>query len=134
MTSMKPTMGAVCALVLAGSALGCGDSNNTKPPVAGDSPPPALIGSWDLVHQDRVNDVAAQKIVVTFTPDGKHTWGPVMSKCTYRFKKPDKLIIDCTKSVAGAEFEYILTSVDATDLVLTNPATNPDQVNKLKRK
>lgn len=137
MKRITTTRFCVAAVVLA-SLNGCGDDASKKQPaVAGDPPPPALIGSWDLVSQTDargVQDVTGQKIVVTFAKDGKHQWGPVLTQCTYSFKAPDTLKTDCTKSSPGFDPTYSIKSVDATTLVLTNSDTKPPQVNTLKRK
>lgn len=137
MRSITTAQFCVATLVLA-AMTGCGDDASKKQTaVAGDPPPPALIGSWDLISQTDargVQDVTGQTIVVTFTNDGKHQWGPVLTQCTYRFKAPDTLKTDCTKSSPGFDPTYTIKSVDGGTLVLTNSDTKPPQVNTLKRK
>ena len=92
--------------------------------------PAEILGTWLLTKQDD-QDVHAANAIVTFTADGKHTWGPMMQDCLHFFKAPDDLKIDCSKSVPDFKIDYKVRSVDATTLVLINPQV--DQVNILER-
>jgi hypothetical protein len=95
-----------------------------------DAAPAEILGTWLLTKQDD-QDVRAENAIVTFTADGKHTWGPALQDCVHTYKAPDDLKTDCSKSMEDFKIDYKVRSVNATTLVLVNPQV--DQVNILER-
>lgn len=131
-----------CALAVLFSVLvaGCDgggkDDSKAEPAApASEAAPAALLGEWELVKQDD-QDFAGQGILVKFTQDGKHQWGPAMSDCSYSFKAPDVLMTDCTKSVPDFKVTYTIKSIDGSALVLENAdeRIQPQPLHTLKRK
>jgi hypothetical protein len=99
-------------------------------PPSPDAAPAEILGTWLLTKQDN-EDVSAMNGIVTFTVEGKHTWGPALQDCVYTYKAPDELKTDCSKSMEDFKIDYKVRSVDATTLVIVNPQV--DQVNTLVR-